>query len=306
MKCLEVTSQDFLRLEHSFRECLQVLGYAETSVDNIPSQLREFFHYLESIDINRIEDITVDSVTSFFDKLKVRTKVRTGGALSNGYLNKHLQVLRLFTNYLRETEQNPFAIEVASFKQERNIKDILTQREVELLYKAIPNNLFGIRDKAMLSVYYGCGLRCNEGVQLDISDILFERQMIYVRKGKHYTERYVPASPTILQDMSEYIHNARPGLMWEERETQAFFISERGERIGGQSLALRLKGLVDRTDDEKLKSKTIGMHSLRHSIATHLLMGGMKLERIAKFLGHKTIESTQIYTHLAHELQNAS
>jgi len=306
MKCLPVTSKEYLRLEHSFRECLQVLGYAESSVDSLPSQLREFFHYLESIGINHIADISVDHVTAFFEIVKVRPKLRTGGALSNNYLNQHLRVLRLFTKYLRETEQNPFAIEVASFKEQRNIKDILTQNEVQLLYKSVPNNIFGVRDKAMLSIYYGCGLRCNEGVQLDVSDILFERQMIYVRKGKHYTERYVPASPKLLQDMSEYVHNARPGFMMEGRETQAFFISERGQRIGGQSLALRVKGLVQLTEDEKLKSKTIGMHSLRHSIATHLLMGGMKLERIAKFLGHKTIESTQIYTHLAHELQNAS
>jgi len=293
-------------MEHSFRECLQVLGYAETSVDSIPSQLREFFHYLESVEINRIEDITVDSVTGFFDKLKVRAKVRTGLPLSNGYLNKHLQTLRLFTKYLRETEQNPFAIEVATFKEQRNIKDILTQNEVQLLYQSAENTMYGVRDKAMLSIYYGCGLRCNEGVQLDTSDILFERQMVYVRKGKNYTERYVPTSPKILQDVSEYIHNARTSFMIEGREAQALFISQRGLRINGQSLALRLKALVEKTDDEKLKSKDIGMHSLRHSIATHLLIGGMKLERIAKFLGHKTIESTQIYTHLAHELQNPS
>ncbi len=304
MKSLPVTSKEYLRLEHAFRECLQVLGYASTSADSLPNQLREFFHYLESIGIARIEDISVDHVTSFFEYLKVRAKVRTVGFLSNNYLNKQLQMLRLFTKYLRETNQNPFAIEVATFKQQRNIRDILTQQEVQLLYRSAENSMYGVRDKAMLSIYYGCGLRSNEGIQLDISDILFERQMIYVRKGKHYTERYVPANPKILQDVGEYMHNARPGFLRKDREANALFISQRGLRINGLSLGLRLKGLVQRTDDEKLKSKDIGMHSLRHSIATHLLMGGMKIERIAKFLGHKTIESTQIYTHLAHELQN--
>jgi integrase/recombinase XerD len=77
-----------------------------------------------------------------------------------------------------------------------------------------------------------------------------------------------------------------------------FFVSQRGLRMNGQSMLLRLKILIQRVDNTELQSKEVGLHTLRHSIATHLLQNGMKLEAIAKFLGHSSLESTQIYTHL--------
>jgi integrase/recombinase XerD len=139
-----------------------------------------------------------------------------------------------------------------------------------------------------------------------MDDILFDRQLVYVRAGKNYTERYVPANPKVLKDIQTYVQQARPTLLVKDQKETALFISQRGERPDGQSLGLRLKGLQEKTENDVLQNKKIGLHTLRHSIATHLLMGGMKLERVAQFLGHKSIESTQIYTHLAHELQGIS
>ena len=158
----------------------------------------------------------------------------------------------------------------------------------------------------MLSIYYGCGLRRNEGLQLDMNDILFDRALVYVRAGKNYTERYVPANGQVLQDISQYMQQARPAFLLENDKEPALFISQRGQRPDSQSLFFRLKKLQMDTNEASLQNKNIGLHTLRHSIATHLLMGGMKLERIAQFLGHKSIESTQIYAHLAHELQPIS
>ena len=80
-----------------------------------------------------------------------------------------------------------------------------------------------------------------------------------------------------------------------------FFVSQRGLRMNGQSMLLRLKILIQRVDNTELQSKEVGLHTLRHSIATHLLQNGMKLEAIAKFLGHSSLESTQIYTHLVEQ-----
>jgi len=173
-----------------------------------------------------------------------------------------------------------------------------------MLYHAAENTPYGIRDKAMLGIYYGCGLRRNEGLQLDLNDILFERALVYVRAGKNYTERYVPIQEQVLQDLSQYLQQARPGLLVKTTTQPALFVSQRGDRPDAQSLYLRLKKLQQDAGEASLQNKTIGLHTLRHSIATHLLMQGMKLERIAQFLGHKSIESTQIYTHLAHELQS--
>lgn len=302
MKSLKLQHNDFLRLEYGFREWLGVLGYAETSVYGMPNHIREFLAYLEQQALLDIKAITPEIVDDYFDTLRHRINTRRGGGLSNSYLNKHLQALKRFSTYLRETEQGGFLIEVRTAKSERIIKDVLTVKDVLLLFKATEDDPLGLRDRALLSIYYGCGLRRTEGIQLDMDDVMFKRQLLYIRKGKGYTERYVPIKGNMIHYLADYINNGRTALLKEERQSEALLLNIRGKRISGQSMFLRLKRLQQLTGDTKLMQKDIGLHSLRHSIATHLLMQGMKLERIAQFLGHRSIESTQIYAHIAAEL----
>lgn len=303
MKASALHHKNYLRLEYSFREWLSVLGYAEASVYNMPNSLREFLSWLEQDGILNVESITPELINDYFEHLRHRVNLRRGGGLSNNYLNKHLQTLKRFSTYLRETGQGGFLIETKTAKQERVIKDVLTIKEIQLLYDATEDTAFGLRDRAMLSIYYGCGLRRNEGIQMDLDDILFDRQLLYIRKGKGYTERYVPIKGNMLRLLVDYIHSGRAAMLREGHCCSALLLSERSRRITGQSLLLRLKKLQENTGDTRLMQKNIGLHSLRHSIATHLLMQGMKLERIAQFLGHKSIESTQIYTHVAAEME---
>jgi integrase/recombinase XerD len=150
----------------------------------------------------------------------------------------------------------------------------------------------------MLAIYYGCGLRRNEGVCLNVGDINFDRALVHVRKGKNYKERFVPISKASLKYLQDYIYDYRPELLHGSK-AEALFLGYYGKRMGGQSLLLRLKYLQQQTENLDLIEKEIGLHTLRHSIATHLLQAGMKLEYIARFLGHGSLESTQIYTHLA-------
>lgn len=223
--------------------------------------------------------------------------------INQWFLNKHLQTIRLFSDYMRDAHQFNFTTDMLGFKHETPQATVLRQSEIELLYKSVPNDIYGQRDIIMLDVFYGCGLRQREGVSLDVEDILFDRGLVYVRAGKNYTERYVPVGSQILRNMRNYLNDTRISLLTENKREPSLLISQRGERPHGQSMLLRLKALQERTGDDVLMNKKVGLHTLRHSIATHLLIGGMKLESIGKFLGHKSIESTQIYTHLAHELQ---
>ena len=158
-----------------------------------------------------------------------------------------------------------------------------------------------MRDRAMLAVYYGCGIRKREGTELEVSDVLFERRLLYVRQAKNNHERYVPINLKSLQDLEIYIYNARPLLIDETYQSETLFISERGREMKGQSLICRLKVLKALTGNPELQNRTFGLHALRHSIATHLLQAGMELENIALFLGHKTLDSTQLYTHLIND-----
>jgi integrase/recombinase XerD len=154
------------------------------------------------------------------------------------------------------------------------------------------------RDRAILAIFYGCGLRRNEGVNVDVGDINFDRALLHVRKGKNYKERFVPMGKSVMKHLQEYIYDHRPELL-QGSKTESLFVSLLTRRINGQTIILRIKYLKHQTENAELIEKEIGLHTLRHSIATHLLQSGMKLESIARFLGHSTLESTQIYTHLA-------
>ena len=312
MKKLILQNESFRYLEQSFKEWLDVQGYAPSTVYNLPNHIRELLHYLESNSIHHIKELSTQHIEEYYHYLKERGNQRRGGGLSNGHLNKHIQALRRFTEYLRKVGRLRIP-EIQLENEETEHKLIyLTEEEIGLLFKATkykedhkPNASAAVheaiqaRDRAMLAVFYGCGLRRSERVALDVGDINFDRKVLHVRKGKNYKERFVPISKTNLKYLSDYIYDHRSGLA-KGNKTEALFISHLySKRMQVQSLFIRLKRLQYHTDNLDLQEKEIGLHTLRHSIATHLLQAGMKLESISRFLGHGSLESTQIYTHLA-------
>jgi site-specific recombinase XerD len=176
---------------------------------------------------------------------------------------------------------------------------ILTRDEIRRLYQVTDNTQLGYRDRAMLGVYYGLGLRRSEGVGLDVKDVLLKKNLVYVRKGKNYRERYVPVSQVVRTDLENYILYVRDSFFYspEKRKNPALLVSMQGRRVAGTTLIFRLQLLAEKAGIDK----TVGLHTLRHSIATHLLSSGMSLDSICRFLGHSSLESTQIYTHLSNE-----
>jgi integrase/recombinase XerD len=322
MKQLPITSPHYRYILQSFREWLDVLGYAGSTVYSMPHYVQGYLHYLEQQGKQQIHDIENKSIKAYYNNdLKQRTNMlHKSGGLSNCYLNKHLQALQKFSDYLRQSGRLQIPkLYIPTEEEENEIKAVLTQEEVQQLYKACEQyeqemenkkmplvyEILSLRDKAMLTILYGCGLRRNEAVHLDISDIHADKNYIYVKKGKNYKERIVPINTTGITHLQNYLYESRPRFLRNEKE-EAFFISQRGKRINGQSMLLRLKLLIQRVDNTELQSKQVGLHTLRHSIATHLLQNGMKLEAIAKFLGHSSLESTQIYTHLMEKENEAS
>ena len=316
MKKLVLKNESFQYIEKGFRDWLDILGYAESTVYNLPNHIRELFYYLEQNNINHIKQLDNKLIKEYYNNLKLRSNERQGGGLSNAYLNKHLQALYKFTDYLRQSGRIilPY-LNIDWESSEITQIETLTITEIKELYKLTesyhhnisrynPKYLFeaiASRDKAILTVFYGCGLRRNEGYHLNIGDIYWERSILHVRKGKGYKERFVPLNNTNLNYLQDYVFDYRPTLNKDKRE-EAFFISSRSKRMDAQSIALRLKLLQHRSNNIELQQKNIRLHVLRHSIATHLLQNGMSLEKISRFLGHSSLESTQIYTHLVESL----
>jgi len=302
IKKLRLKTTEYQILEQGFKSWLVTLGYAESTVYGHPRQLREFLIWLECQGKNQIKQITKQLTEDFVLQFKDRPNQRRAGGLSIAHVNKQINTLNLFFKYLKNTKQYQQNITLKKLKEEEFKKrEILTKEEIQQLYDATDNSLIGMRDRAMLGVYYGCGIRKREGTELEVSDVLFERRLLYVRKAKNGHERYVPINLKALQDLEIYIYNARPLLLDETYQSETLFISERGREIKGASLICRLKALKEKTGNPELQNRTFGLHALRHSIATHLLQAGMELENIALFLGHKTLDSTQLYTHLLND-----
>ncbi len=311
MKKLPLTSPHYQYIERSFKEWLEVLGYSEATVKGLPNSIRWFLHYLEQKGKTKIADITKDEIRDYYyNHLKNRANLRNQGGLGNGHLNKNQQALKKFCDYLRQSGRLILApLQMRTEENNSEIPSVLTEEEVKELYKACdiyqtsigkPSWFYpamALRDKAMLAVYYGCGLRRNEGIHLEIGDIFFEKQILCVRKGKNNKERFVPISKSGIKHLENYLFDARPYLLkgWK---TDLFFLSERGTIMQGQTMCMRMLQLVEKTENKVLQEKKPALHTLRHSIATHLLANGMKLEKIKDFLGHSSLESTQIYTHL--------
>jgi integrase/recombinase XerD len=291
---------EYKLLLQGFEKWLKTLEYAESTVYASCNYLRDFFTYLQKSGITELQEINKTVIEIYYEHLQTRRNKKQAGSLSQNYIISNINALRRFVKYLQITGKPFFEISLKiPIEKEKFIQTILTRTEVKVLYNACGNDSLGLRDRAMLAVYYGCGLRRNEGASLDVSDVLLKEKLLYVQKGKGYRERYVPMSEVVREDLENYIHVGRSSLLIysPQIKEQALFLSVRGKCMDGNSLIMRLKELVK----VARINKSIGLHTLRHSIATHLLQSGMALENVSRFLGHQSLESTQIYTHLANE-----
>lgn len=268
----------------AFREYLSLLGYQKSSIQMLPALLSDFLTFTgkpflatESADIKQ-----------FYEYLQQRPNKLKAGGLSESYIHHHMFSLRLFFGWQQELgrmEDNPISSLYFS-KSSQASRDILTLNEAYDLYATCENHL----ERAVLSLFYGCGLRCTEGVQLDLRDLHFRDNLLYVRSGKGGYRRAVPMSEKVKSSLELYVYQERISLPNE----RAVLCNSKGGRMSGKSGNTLLKKLIERSGIQK----NITLHSLRHSIATHLLENGLTVEYVRDFLGHKCLESTQLYTHV--------
>jgi integrase/recombinase XerD len=313
----EIYSPQFKAIESDFINWLQTLGYSQATMDTRKRNIKEFLLYLERCNINTVEQITSYKIKLFTKYLKRRENKLSGSGLANASINVGISTVNKFVEYLWQSRKMITTINKLEHVEEHyKPRNILTLKEMNALYEATfyksHNTREGTRaiheavsqrDRVMLGIYYGCGMRKSEGINLQVKDILTERKLVFVRKGKGCKERYVPITGGNLHYIIEYLHNAREYLLSKaENRTEALFINQSGMPCRAEALSTRLGKLVQRSDNSSLHGKKPTLHTLRHSIATHLLQQGMDIEMIQQFLGHATMETTQIYTHILNEI----
>lgn len=311
MKSLPLENTNYIYLEKAFGEWLDILGYAKATVYNLPTNVREFLYFLEQNNVNQLSNLTTEHLTQYHNYLHNRSNQRIGGALSGAYINTHFWAIEKFFEFLHHKGmKNLPEINLKRLEINRIKREILSPEEILELYKIIEEKeattekqqALNYQDIIMLTIYYACGLRRNEGINLMLSDLNLDTRILHVRKGKGNKQRLIPFSKTSAKHLQNWIYEYRNYLITDKTESR-LFINRFGRPTTGGTLNVRLQRLINETESIQLKEKTITLHSLRHSIATHLLANGMDIQKVQKFLGHSSLDTTEIYTHLIEEIK---
>jgi len=284
---------------------LDTLGFSDGMIYDYKFRLCDFFEWLESRQIENIALLTNRHITEYQNYLETRpNKKHKGRLLSASHLNHNFLAIDKLLEFLHQygltNAPVPTNYRMEMSEQERiNKIEIFTQQEIKTLFDCIQNTYqrfnFAERQarqyelRLIFALFYGCGLRRSEGYKLRIKDVDFDRKTVFVEQGKNYKDRIIPMSEGVYRELQDYIYNYRNRLKLNHNR---LFICCK------DTLHYKLKNLQTVCEDETIKAKRLSLHVLRHSIATHLLQNGMSIENISLFLGHSSLDTTQIYTHL--------
>lgn len=213
-----------------------------------------------------------------------RTQARTISGIKSFY--KYLLIEEKITS-------DPTAL-LESPKIGRKLPDILSMEEIDALINGIDiAKPEGQRNKAMLETLYSCGLRVSELVGLKITNLFFEQGFIKV-EGKAEKERLVPVSGRAVEEINKYLNGYRKTLNISKESENILFLNRRGKKLSRVMIFTIIKNLAEKIE----LGKKISPHTFRHSFATHLINGGADLRAVQEMLGHESILTTEIYTHL--------
>ncbi|RNL52356.1 site-specific tyrosine recombinase XerD [Pedobacter jejuensis] len=271
----------YLKLERSL---------SGNSVDAYLSDVDKLRQYFNSINATpNLNDITISDIKSFISWLHNLGMLATTQA-------RVISGLKAFFSFLmieEVIENNPTAL-IEAPKLIRKLPDTLNIHEINALIDAIDaSKPEGMRNKAIIEVLYGCGLRVSELTELKISNLFPQIEFIKVI-GKGNKERLIPIGGTALKLVDIYITQVRVHAKIKKGNEDFIFLNRSGTKLSRISIFNLIKTLAASTG---LK-KAISPHTLRHSFATHLIEGGADLRAVQEMLGHSSITTTEIYTHI--------
>ena len=300
-------NKNYNETKNEYAIWLTTLGFSSSLVYNYKFRAKDLFEYLQTKNINQINLVNQKNIIEYFEYLQSRPNKRRTVALSTSHLNHNFLAIDKLLEFLHQmglpTAPIPTNYRIKPDKQQRinNIKSF-SPAEIKTLQANICNAFLDQPFKAkeakqeqlhlIFALYYGCGLRRNEGYKLTVNYINFDKKTLFVRQGKNYKDRIIPMNTGVCKALEHYIYNFRN----LQKVTHKRLFINTAETLNNILQQLQKLTQIE-TPIGGLGDKKITLHILRHSIATHLLQAGMSIESIALFLGHSSLESTQIYTH---------
>ena len=280
-------------------------GLAQSTVDAYASDLRRYLDWLEARGVHGPAAVTRQDVEDYVADLD-------GAGESGRSKARRLASIHAFHRFAlaQQAVASDVAAAVKAPKGAGTLPDVLTVDEVARLLEAVPQpggagvagveDAVLVRDRALLELMYATGARVSEIVGADVDDMDFDERVIRVT-GKGSKQRLVPVGGYACQALQRYLDEARPVLERRKRsgsaERRALFLNKRGCRLSRQSVWEVVKAAGERAHI----TKPLHPHTLRHSFATHLIQGGADVRTVQELLGHASVTTTQIYTHVSPE-----
>jgi integrase/recombinase XerD len=265
---------------------------SENSISSYRNDLHKLIVFFDDLNLSDLNKVSAKHITDFF------AKQREDGLTSTS-VSRYASSVRGFFSYLKQQNyiQNNPTSKLSSTKLSRNLPSVLSFIEIEnILDKPNIKTNLGLRDKAILEVLYSSGLRVSEALNLKISDLFLDDEVIRVI-GKGSKQRIIPIGSSARQWLIEYLVRVRPLLQKKMKSENLVFLNSKGSKLS----RMAIWKIVKKYCDEAGVDKEVHPHTFRHSFATHLLEGGADLRAVQEMLGHSDISTTQIYTHIDRE-----
>lgn len=272
-------------------------GLSPHTVAAYRRDLGRYVEFLRGRDIGQPEQVQSGDVVAFVQHISSGDVDHP--PLSTASVSRMLASVRAFHKFTtreRNLPQDP-AARVTPPKAGQRLPKAITLAEVEALIAAAAatDGPVGLRDVALVELLYGTGLRISEAVALDVDDLPEEEAGTLVVTGKGNKQRAVPLGGMARSALSAYLVRARPDFAARGKFSPALFLNNRGGRLTRQSAYAAVQRAAERAEI----AVTISPHTLRHSCATHMLDGGADVRVVQELLGHASVTTTQIYTHVS-------
>ena len=281
MKTLEQLIEEFLRY------LLIDKGYSNNTINSYRIDLEKFLKYNKNRNVNDISNDDIREYVKWLSKNELNQKT----------ISRNISCLRSFYKFLvieKFVKNNP-SDSLITPKIKKSLPSTLTEEEVLKLLDIKLTDSFSYRNKAMLELMYGTGLRVSELVSLKLQDIDLSEDIVRTF-GKGKKERIIPIGDYAVEYLKKYLEEYRP-LMLKKTNCEYVFLNNHGKKMTRQGFFKIVKKIAD----ENGINKQLSPHTLRHSFASHLLKYGADLRTIQELLGHSDISTTQIYTHITNE-----